>query len=251
CTKLLLSLAVLDGVAQAFGLGVDVEGLDELLDQLRAHGALEVLAVAVDELAVEHLVDDQLLGSQLGEGGPDLVEPVQLTLGTVAELAHLALTTVAHLALDVGLGALVLELLHVGFELLCPGLQVGVALILDGLLLDDHLGLERGQLVVPHFVVDSRDHIGREVDDLLEILRREVEQVPEPRRHTLEIPDVRDGGGQLDVTHPLTTHLGASDLDAAALANYALEADTLVLAAVALSVASRSEAILAEHAALL
>src|SRR6185312_124500 len=251
CTKLLLSLAVLDGVAQAFGLGVDVEGLDELLDQLRAHGALEVLAVAVDELAVEHLVDDQLLGSQLGEGGPDLVEPVQLTLGTVAELAHLALTTVAHLAFDVGLGALVLELLHVGFELLCPGLQVGVALILDGLLLDDHLGFERGQLVVSHLVVHGRDDVGSEVDDLLEILRRQVQQVAKARRNALEVPDVRDRRGQLDVAHPLTTHLGASHLDAAALADDALEADALVLASVALPVASRSEDILAEQAVLL
>ena len=154
-TKLLLALAVADGVAQDLGLGVDVEVLDELLDRLRAHGAGEVLAVAVDDLAVEVLVDDQLLGSQLGEGRPDLVEPVQLTLGAVAQLTHLALAAVAHLALDVGLGALVLELLHVGLELLGPGLQVGVALILDGLLLDDHLGLERGQLVVPHLGVDA------------------------------------------------------------------------------------------------
>ncbi len=250
-TKLLLALATTDDLAQLLGLGVDVEALDELLDRLRAHGAGEVLAVAVDELAVEHLVDDQLLGSQLGEGGPDLVEPVQLTLGPVAELTHLALAAVAHLALDVGLGALVLELLHVGLELLRPGLQVGVALILDGLLLDDHLGLERRQLVVAHLVVHGGDDVGREVDDLLEILRRQVEQVAETRRHTLEVPDVRDGRGQLDVAHPLTTHLGASDLDAAALADDALEADALVLAAVALPVASRSEDLLAEQAVLL
>ena len=176
-TKLLLALAVTDDVAKVLGLGVDVEVLDELLDRLRAHGALEVLAVAVDELAVEHLVDDQLLGGQLGEGVPDLLEPVQLTLGAVAELTHLALAAVAHLALDVGLGALVLELLHVGLELLRAGLEVGVALILDGLALDGHLGLERGQLVVPHLVVHAGDDVGREVDDLLEILRRQVEQV--------------------------------------------------------------------------
>ena len=250
-TKLLLALAATDDVAQLLGLGVDVEGLDELLDRLSTHGALEVLAVAVDELAVEHLVHDELLGSQLGEGGPDLVEPVQLTLGPVAELTHLALAAVAHLALDVGLGALVLELLHVGLELLRTGLQVGVTLVLDGLLLDDHLGLERRQLVVPHLVVHSRDDVGREVDDLLEILRRQVQQIAEARRNTLEVPDVRDRRGQLDVTHPLTTHLGASDLDAAALADDALEADALVLAAVALPVASRSEDLLAEQAVLL
>jgi hypothetical protein len=60
-----------------------------------------------------------------------------------------------------------------------------------------------------------------------------------------------DRRGQLDVAHPLTAHLGASDLDAAALADDALEADTLVLAAVALPVASRSEDLLAEQAVLL
>ncbi len=177
--KLLLALAITDDLAQLLGLGLDVEALDELLDRLRAHGTGEVLAVAVDELAVEHLVDDQLLGSQLGERRPDLVEPVQLTLGPVAQLAHLALATVAHLALDVGLGALVLELLHVGLELLRPRLQVGVTLVLNGFLLDDHLGLESGQLVVAHLVVHGGDDVGREVDDLLEILRRQVEQVPQ------------------------------------------------------------------------
>ena len=99
--------------------------------------------------------------------------------------------------------------------------------------------------------VDRGDHVGREVDDLLEILRRQVQQVAQPRRHALEVPDVRDGCGQFDVAHPLTTHLGASDLDAAALADDALEAHALVLAAVALPVASRSEDLLAEQAVLL
>jgi hypothetical protein len=53
------------------------------------------------------------------------------------------------------------------------------------------------------------------------------------------------------VAHPLTTHLGASDLDAAALADDALEADSLVLTAVALPVTGRSEDLLAEQAVLL
>src|SRR5262249_20152912 len=67
----------------------------------------------------------------------------------------------------------------------------------------------------------------------------------------LEVPDVRDGGGQLDVAHPLAAHLGAGHLDAAPLTDDALEADALVLAAVALPVASRSEDLLAEQAVLL
>lgn len=100
-------------------------------------------------------------------------------------------------------------------------------------------------------LVDARDHVGGEVDDLLEVLRRQVEQVPEAARDALEVPDVGDGGGQLDVTHPLTTHAGAGDLDAAALADDALEADSLVLAAGALPVPGGAEDPLAEQALLL
>lgn len=75
-------------------------------------------AVAVLQLAVEHLVHDQLLGSELGERRPDLVEAIQLALGPVAELAHLALATVAHLAANVGLGAFLLQLGEIVLELL-------------------------------------------------------------------------------------------------------------------------------------
>src|SRR5439155_17911689 len=92
---------------------------------------------------------------------------------------------------------------------------------------------------------------GREVDDLLEALGRDVEQVAETARDALEVPDVSDGGGELDVAHPLAPHLGARDLDAAALTDDALEPDALVLAAVALPVLGRPEDLLAEQAVLL
>ena len=46
----------------------------------------------------------------------------------------------------------------------------------------------------------------------------------------LEIPDVADGRGQLDVAHALAADLGAGDLDAAALADLALIADALIVA---------------------
>ena len=131
------------------------------------------------------------------------------------------------------------------------GLDVGVAAVLDLLLLDLDLRLERGQVSVTLVLVDGRDHVGREVDDLLEVLRGEVEQVAEAARDTLEVPDVGDGGGELDVAHPLTAHLGARDLDATALTDDALEADALVLAAVALPVPGRAEDALAEQALLL
>ena len=62
------------------------------------------------------------------------------------------------------------------------------------------------------------------------------EQVGEPRPGAAQVPDVHDRSGQLDVAHPLAADLRAGDLDAAALADDALEAHPLVLAAVALPV---------------
>src|SRR3712207_7019062 len=50
--------------------------------------------------------------------------------------------------------------------------------------------------------VDPGDQVRREVDDLLEVLGCQVEQVAQPARHALEVPDVGDRGGQLDVAHP-------------------------------------------------
>src|SRR5262249_55996561 len=75
--------------------------------------------------------------------------------------------------------------------------------------------------------------------------------VTKRRGNALEVPDVRARGGQLDVAHPVAPDLAAGDLHAAALADDALEADALVLAAVALPVPRGSEDPLAEQAVLL
>src|SRR6202012_3078835 len=242
----LLALAAADRLAQQLGLGLEVEVLDQRLERLSAHAALEVVAEPVAELAVEQLAPEQLLDLDAPERVHDLVEPVDLALGAVADLAHLALAALAHLAADVALGALGLELGQVGLELLGPGVDVGVALLLQHALLGADLGLEAGQIAVALFGVDAGDQVGREVDDLLEVLGGQVEQVTQPRRHALEVPDVRDRGGQLHVAHALTTDLGPGDLDATALADDALEAHPLVLAAVALPVPGRTEDLLAE-----
>src|SRR5881275_3613786 len=100
-------------------------------------------------------------------------------------------------------------------------------------------------------VVDPGDDRGREVQDLLELLRSHVEQVADARRDALEEPDVRDRGRQVDVAHALAPDLRARDLNAAALADDALVADPLVLAAVALPVLGGTEDALAEQAVLL
>src|SRR4029079_10283673 len=99
--------------------------------------------------------------------------------------------------------------------------------------------------------VDRGDDVGGEVDDLLEALRGDVEQVDEAARDALEVPDVGDGCGELDVAHALAAHLAAGHLDAAPLTDDALEADALVLAAVALPVLGRTEDLLAEQPVLL
>src|SRR6185503_9112416 len=92
---------------------------------------------------------------------------------------------------------------------------------------------------------------GREVQDLLELLGRHVQEVADAAGDALEEPDVRDGRGQVDVAHALAAHLGPRDLDAAALADDALVADALVLAAVALPVLGGTEDALAEEPVLL
>lgn len=250
-TGLLLALAGTDDLAETLGLLVEVEGLQALLQRRGTHRTVEVRAEAVTQLAVEQLVALEVLDLEVLEAGPHLVETVDLALRTVAQLLHLTLGALAHLAAHVGLGTLGLQLGQVAFQLLGAGLEVGVTPVLDLLTLHGDVRLQGGQVAGAALLVDVRDHVRREVDDLLQVLRSEVEQVTEARRNALEVPDVGDGGGQFDVAHPLTAHLGASDLDAAALTDDALEPDTLVLAAVALPVPGRTEDLLAEESVLL
>ena len=57
---------------------------------------------------------------------------------------------------------------------------------------------------------------------------------------------MRYGSGKLDVAHALASYLGSCNFNAAAVADFALKADSLVLSAVALPVLCRSENTLAE-----
>ena len=107
-------------------------------------------------------------------------------------------------------------------------------------------------------LVDPRHQVGGEVDDLLQLLGLQLllrldagEEVGQPRPGAAQVPDVHHGRLELDVAHALTADLRPRHLDAAALADDALEAHPLVLAAVALPVAGRSEDLLAEQAVLL
>ena len=247
-TSLALPLAVGDGLTQLLGLGLQVEGLEAPLDGLGAHVAGEVLAVALLHVPVEDLVALQVLHLQRLEPVPHRLGAVDPALVLVAELSRLLLRAVGDLALDVGLGALGLELGEVLLQLGQAGLDLRVPVLLE--LFDVGLvtSLEAREVAVTGLLVHVGDHVRGEVDDLLEILRRDVQQIPEARGDALEVPDVGYGRGQLAVAHPFAAHVGAGHLDAAAFADDALETHPLVLAAVTLPVPGGAEDLLAEEA---
>ena len=193
---------------------------------MSAISASSALRVSLISLLRSDVVE--LLGVDAERVGPELVLLVELVLGAlVLEPGDAALQRLVEL-----LGAL----LALG--------RVGVEDLLD-------LLLELRQVLGARLLVDPGDDRGREVEDLLELLRGHVDQVADPARHALEEPDVGDRSGQVDVAHALAPDLGAGDLDAAALADDALVADPLVLAAVALPVLGRTEDALAEQPVLL
>ena len=252
------AVARVDGVAELDLLLVEVDLADQAGDGLGAHAAAEVVAVAVLELPPQQLVLDDLAGVEVAELVEGPLDQVQLGVGPLADggqlLVHLAL---AGLELGV-LGALALHPGQLVLEGLEAPVEVEVAGPLDLGQLLGQLGLEVGQLQVALLLVDPGDQVGGEVDDLLQLLGLELltglgahEQVGQPAAGAAQVPDVHDRGGQLDVAHALAAHLGAGDLDAAALADDAAETDPLVLAAVALPVLGRTEDLLAEQPVLL
>src|SRR5207302_5825439 len=91
------------------------------------------------------------------------------------------------------------------------------------------------------------DHVGLAVEDLLQLLERDVEKVADAARQRLQEPDVRDRRGQVDVAQPLTAHLGLNDLDAALFTDDATVLHALVLAAVALVILDVAKALGAEE----
>ena len=161
-----------------------------------------------------------------------------LALGLARRRAHLLAQRLAQ-RVDVDL----LEHLEDGLAA-HAGLELVVAVLLDELhvaLFAEQLGLRQTRLLG----VD--DDVALAVEDLLEVLERDVEDVADAARQRLEEPDVRDGRGQVDVAEALAAHLGLDDLDAALLADDPAVLHALVLAAVALVVLHRAEDLRAEE----
>jgi hypothetical protein len=241
---LLLDRALLVGLA-LLEVGVDLLAvLGHDLAQARGR-LLAALGAGGDDHLARRGERDGILGDAAAElrerglgrlsGGRDLLGPggalrLEIGLGPCQLLVQLVL-----LAIDVG-AQLVLE--H-GQPL------AGLAATTLGFLLD------RRERPLARVLVDVGDDVQREIEDALEVARADVEQDAEPARRALEIPDVADRAGQLDVAHALAPDLAAGDLDAALVADDALVADALVLAAVALPVLGRTEDALVEQPVLL
>ena len=92
----------------------------------------------------------------------------------------------------------------------------------------------------------QHDVLGK-VEDFLQALLGNLQYLADSGGGTLEVPDVGHGSRQLNVTHTLTTHLGTGYLNAAPVADLALEADLLELTAVALPVLGGSKDPFAEQ----
>ena len=93
-----------------------------------------------------------------------------------------------------------------------------------------------------------RHNVGGEIQHLFQKAGREVQHEADAAGDALEIPDMAYRGGKLNMAHALAAHLGARHLHAAAVAYFALVADALILAAVALPVLRGPDNALAEQA---
>ena len=77
-----------------------------------------------------------------------------------------------------------------------------------------------------------RHHIGRIIDDLLQIPERHPDQVSQLAGERLEEPDMAYRHSQLNMAHALAANLGQGDLNTTAVAHVPAETDPLELSAV-------------------
>src|SRR5690625_384309 len=158
---------------------------------------------------------------------------------------------ISHLTAGISLLALGLQRRDVIFKSLGAGYHVDVPLLGNLLQFEIDLVLQAWQVFVPAFFVHLSDHVGGEVNDLFEVLGRQIEQVAQTRGNTLEVPNMGNGRGQFNVAHALAAYLGAGYFNAASFTDDAFEAHALVLTAVALPVPGRTEDLFTEKTVLL
>ena len=155
----------------------EVERLEAALDRLRAHVGLEVLTEAVLELVEDLVLALQGADLEGAEVLPHLLETDDLVVEGLADARHVLLGGVLDLLLLVGLGAFLLERGELLLQLLEARGDARVAAVAERLQLEADVVLLRREVAVTRLLVDGDHHVGGEVDDLLEVLRRHVQQV--------------------------------------------------------------------------
>ena len=217
------------------------------------HAAVQVVQVGGGKTAAVQLDHGAQIGGQHGQHVHD--HPLRAVAGNAECLNDLQTLQDADLLLAGRLfhlsGQLSAQLIQIDLlQQLLDGLSthgclklIAVALThLTVFLLGQQLLLfQRGQTGIGN-------DIACKVQDLLQQAGADVQHQANAAGDALEVPDVADGRGQLNVAHALTTNLCLGDLDTAAIADLALVADALVLAAVALPVLGRSKNALAVQA---
>ncbi len=150
----LLALGRLDLVAEELLLLLEVEVGDEVLDRLGPHSSLEVLAVAVLELAPLNLVVDDLLHVEVLEQLEDVSRHSDVPLGTLAYFLLLALALILGRCLLGAASLAGLHLLETSFRLLEDLLETAVPVGLEARDLVLDLLLEIGEVLMALVLID-------------------------------------------------------------------------------------------------
>ena len=247
-----------DFAAQLAGSLLQVHAAQQFLDGFGAHvGVHQVVEVALEAATdgIQQLADgaplvlvDQHVLFEHAEELSGHIEVAQ-TLVRIAEFRADAVEVRLHAFPNVALIEVLVRVVdHFRGEVI-----EGVSLELAHLLLDHQLLVFHGLQQAGHQVgdlvqVNVNDDEGTEVDNLFELLRRDIEDQAQGRGDALEVPNVADRRGQLDVGHALASHLATRDFHAAAFAHDARVLDLRIASAVAFPVLHRTEDALTEEA---
>ena len=208
-------------------------------------------AITILKILEDSVLSAQVANLQRTEVIPHALKVSNAVVEVLANGAEFFLTGVISLTLLVSLGIRSLELCQSILEFLHAVGEERVALLLQLLDFLTEFFFQLGHFAVASILIHRNDHVGREVDDLFEVLGCHVQEVTQTGRDALEVPNVSNGSRQLDVTHALAAHRGLGDLNATTLADDSLEANALVFSTRALPVTAGSKDLLTEEAILL
>ena len=126
---------------------------------------------------VEALIVDQIPNLKVAEPSPHVLHTADLVIETPAGLRHFTLEESTFLLDDVGAGVLGLKFRETLFQACSNLIDLRIATGFEALLLHSHLVTEHVRVFAAAVLVDLSDHVGGEVVDLFQVLRRQIQQV--------------------------------------------------------------------------